>query len=76
MLLFDEVGHAGKNKMTDGAENENNDTQVMNKAKTDYIHLKDADTLDGVFLERVRRSADKTAFVQYDEAQSKWQEIT
>lgn len=75
MLLFEEVGHAGK-KVTDGAENENNEAQIMKRANIDYIQLKDADTLASVFLERVRRSPDKTAYTQYDEAQSAWRDIT
>jgi long-chain acyl-CoA synthetase len=48
----------------------------MNKEKTDYIQLKDADTLAGVFVERIHRSADKVAYQQYDEEKSAWQAIT
>jgi long-chain acyl-CoA synthetase len=48
----------------------------MNREKTDYIQLKDADTLAGVFLERIRRSPDQLAYQQYDEAKSAWQSIT
>ena len=44
--------------------------------RTDYIYLKDADTLAGVFLERVSRSPDKTAFVQYDSNLDQWQEMS
>ncbi|MET0065491.1 MAG: long-chain fatty acid--CoA ligase [Candidatus Thiodiazotropha sp.] len=48
----------------------------MNKPKTDYIGLSVADTLPGVFQERVRRSPDKTAYVQYDAVQQCWVEST
>lgn len=48
----------------------------MNSEKTDYINMKHADTLPGVFLERVARSPDKIAYLQYDEAQASWQEIS
>ncbi|MET0089131.1 MAG: long-chain fatty acid--CoA ligase [Candidatus Thiodiazotropha sp.] len=44
----------------------------MNKPKTDYIGLSVADTLPGVFQERVRRSPDKTAYVQYDTDLERW----
>ncbi|MET0052553.1 MAG: long-chain fatty acid--CoA ligase [Candidatus Thiodiazotropha sp.] len=46
----------------------------MNKPKTDYIGLSVADTLPGVFQERVRRSPDKTAYVQYDTDLERWVE--
>ncbi len=48
--------------------------QNMNKPKTDYIGLSVADTLPGVFQERVRRSPDKTAYVQYDTDLERWVE--
>jgi long-chain acyl-CoA synthetase len=48
----------------------------MNKERNDYIQLKHADTLAGVFIERIRRSPDKTAYVQYDETSESWQEIS
>jgi long-chain acyl-CoA synthetase len=48
----------------------------MNKEKTDYISMQQADTLAGVFLERVRRTPDKVAYIQYDPTQDLWREIT
>ncbi|MEJ2393424.1 MAG: long-chain fatty acid--CoA ligase [Candidatus Thiodiazotropha sp.] len=48
----------------------------MRKERTDYIYLKHADTLAGVFVERVARSPDKTAYRQYDETKALWQEIS
>jgi len=74
MLLFDEFGHTRKDGEIDGTKSDNQDG--MNKVKTDYIYLKDADTIAGVFLERVARSPDKTAYVQYDRTQERWLEIS
>ncbi len=48
----------------------------MSKERTDYIYLKHADTLAGVFVERVARSPDKTAYRQYNETKALWQEIS
>ena len=48
----------------------------MSIEKTDHISMKQADTLAGVFVERVTRSPDKIAYIQYDQAQDKWLEIT
>ncbi len=48
----------------------------MNKEKTDYISLKHADTIGGVFLERITRSPDKTAYLQYDDEKAAWQEVS
>jgi long-chain acyl-CoA synthetase len=76
MLLFDETGLKGRPPKIDGTEHENNDTQAMKKSNIDYIQLKDADTLAGVFLERVRRSGDKVAYTQYDEAKAEWLDYT
>ena len=46
----------------------------MNKVYTDYISLNQADTLAGVFQERVRRTPDKTAYIQFDKASNQWLE--
>ncbi|MCU7936343.1 MAG: long-chain fatty acid--CoA ligase [Candidatus Thiodiazotropha sp. (ex Dulcina madagascariensis)] len=46
----------------------------MNTPNTDYIRLKDADTLAGIFQERVKRSPDATAYIQYHEQSDTWQE--
>lgn len=46
------------------------------KMQTDYIYLKDADTLAGVFLERVAKSPHKTAYVYYQPEQEHWREIS
>ncbi|MEJ2591419.1 MAG: long-chain fatty acid--CoA ligase [Candidatus Thiodiazotropha sp.] len=48
----------------------------MKRGNTDYIYLKDADTLPGVFLERVARSPQKTAYLQYDSTREQWLEIS
>jgi long-chain acyl-CoA synthetase len=42
---------------------------------TDYIPLQAADTIGAVFQERVRRTPDKTAYIQYNEELGVWQEI-
>ena len=76
MLLFDEFGRSRDEHQIDGTEPEQNDNNAMNKEHADYISLKQADTLAGVFLERIRRSPDKTAYVQYDEPSESWQEIS
>jgi len=76
MLLFDEFGRMREDALADGPDPDNDDNNTMSPERTDYIHLKHADTLAAVFLERVARSSDKTAFLQYDEAKADWQEIT
>ncbi|MEJ2425001.1 MAG: long-chain fatty acid--CoA ligase [Candidatus Thiodiazotropha sp.] len=48
----------------------------MNQPKTDYIGLSVADTLPKVFLERVRRTPDKTAYIQYDGRSECWIETS
>jgi long-chain acyl-CoA synthetase len=48
----------------------------MVNPKIDYIRLQDADTIGRVFQERIKRSPDATAFIQYDEEQEKWQETS
>lgn len=48
----------------------------MKQEKTDHISLKQADTLAGVFLERIARSPDKTAYRQYDDEKAAWQEVS
>jgi long-chain acyl-CoA synthetase len=53
-----------------------NDKLNMHKPYTDYIGLDDADTLTGVFQERVRRSPDDTAYIQYDPASKQWNRNT
>jgi long-chain acyl-CoA synthetase len=44
--------------------------------KTDIIPLSVADTLGAVFAERVRRTPDSVATIQYDESTGSWQEMT
>jgi long-chain acyl-CoA synthetase len=46
------------------------------KQQTDVIPLAVANTLGGVFQERVRRSPDQTAYLQYDSIQEQWQALT
>jgi long-chain acyl-CoA synthetase len=48
----------------------------MKKPNTDYIGLDVADTLAGVFQERVKRSADATAYIQYNPATELWEETS
>ncbi|MEJ2456014.1 MAG: long-chain fatty acid--CoA ligase [Candidatus Thiodiazotropha sp.] len=57
-------------------EHEHNKKQTTSNVKTDYIQLKHADTLAGVFLERVARSTDQPAYLQYDEESQSWQEVS
>jgi long-chain acyl-CoA synthetase len=72
MLLFDESGLKGQPAKIDTTDTDNNDTHNMKRSNIDYIQLKDADTLPGVFLERIRRSGDRVAYTQYDEAKAEW----
>lgn len=44
--------------------------------QTDYIQLQVADTIGAVFQERVRRTPDKTAYIQFNEELGVWQDIT
>jgi long-chain acyl-CoA synthetase len=48
----------------------------MNNPNIDYIELKDVDTLGRLFQERVKRSPDTTAYIQYDEEHEVWQETS
>ncbi|MES9825514.1 MAG: long-chain fatty acid--CoA ligase [Candidatus Thiodiazotropha endolucinida] len=48
----------------------------MDNPNIDYIPLKDADTIGAVFQERVKRSPDATAYIQYDEEREVWQETS
>ncbi|MEW8040973.1 MAG: long-chain fatty acid--CoA ligase [Candidatus Thiodiazotropha endolucinida] len=48
----------------------------MDNPNIDYIQLKDADTIGAVFQERVKRSPDATAYIQYDEEREVWQETS
>ncbi|MCG7873270.1 MAG: long-chain fatty acid--CoA ligase [Candidatus Thiodiazotropha lotti] len=48
----------------------------MNKPNTDYIGLDVADTLAGVFQERVRRTPEDIAFIQYEPNRDQWQKST
>ena len=50
----------------------NNDITVQ---RTDIIPLKTANTIGAVFMERVRRTPGKIAYIQYSEEQRVWQEI-
>jgi long-chain acyl-CoA synthetase len=74
MILFENVDQ--EQTRADGPALNDNDNQNMNREHTDYISLNQADTLAAVFLERIARSPDKTAYVQYDEKQNAWQETT
>lgn len=48
----------------------------MKEQKTDIIPLSVADTLAAVFQERVRRTPDTTAYIQYDDISRQWQEMS
>jgi long-chain acyl-CoA synthetase len=48
----------------------------MRQPNTDYIGLDVADTLAGVFQERVKRSADVIAYKQYNPASELWEETS
>ncbi|MES9969926.1 MAG: long-chain fatty acid--CoA ligase [Candidatus Thiodiazotropha sp.] len=48
----------------------------MNNPNIDYILLNEADTLGAVFRERVNRTADAIAYIQYDEDRETWQETS
>ena len=76
MLLFENIHQTDGNKPTEGQQPDNNDNISMNKPNTDYIGLNVADTLAGVFQERVRRSPDATAYIQYDAKSDQWQETS
>ncbi|MBL3526519.1 MAG: long-chain fatty acid--CoA ligase [gamma proteobacterium endosymbiont of Lamellibrachia anaximandri] len=48
----------------------------MREQKTDYILLKEADTLGALFQERIRRTPDTVAYTQFDPASESWQDMT
>ncbi|MCU7947353.1 MAG: AMP-binding protein, partial [Candidatus Thiodiazotropha sp. (ex Cardiolucina cf. quadrata)] len=48
----------------------------MNKPKTDLIRLKHADTIAGVFQERVKRTPDAIAYIQYQEESDTWEKTS
>ncbi len=48
----------------------------MNSQPIDYIKMEDADTLGAVFQERVKRTPDATAYIQYDEEHEIWRETS
>ncbi|WP_320410689.1 long-chain fatty acid--CoA ligase [Candidatus Thiodiazotropha endoloripes] len=72
MLLFENL-HQPEAKRQ---HSYNNDNPNMNKPNTDYIGLEVADTLAGVFQERVRRTPEDVAFIQYDPDSEQWQKST
>lgn len=49
---------------------------VMKEHKTDTISITVANTIAGVFQERVKRSPNKTAYIHYDDASRQWHETT
>ncbi|MES9999712.1 MAG: AMP-binding protein, partial [Candidatus Thiodiazotropha lotti] len=72
MLLFENL-HQPEAKRQ---HSYNNDNLNMNKPNTDYIGLDVADTLAGVFQERVRRTPEDIAFIQYEPNRDQWQKST
>jgi long-chain acyl-CoA synthetase len=76
MLLFNPTEPSQPISDRGSAEGENPEMSGVNSMQSDYIYLQDADTLAGVFLERINRSADKIAYVQYDANLNRWREMT
>ena len=72
MLLFENLHQPEANRQ----QSDNNDSLNMNKPNTDYISLDVADTLAGVFQERVRRTPDDVAYIQFDPDAEQWQKST
>lgn len=72
MLLFENLHQPEANRQ----QSNNNDSLNMNKQNTDYISLDVADTLAGVFQERVRRTPDDVAYIQFDPDAEQWQKST
>lgn len=73
MLLYPQQNEPiAKNR---GSDKDNNDAS-MNNPNIDYIKLEDADTLGAVFRERVNRTPDATAYIQFDEEREVWQETS
>ena len=52
------------------------DESAMKDHQTDIIPLAVANTLAAVFQERVRRSPDKTAYIDFDPATQQWEETS
>jgi long-chain acyl-CoA synthetase len=74
MLLFGNTLQTDKMRSGLGTESKNNENLSMSKPNTDYIGLTTADTLAGVFQERVKRSPNKTAYIQYNPEMEIWEE--
>lgn len=53
-----------------------NGSAVMNAQKTDTIPLSVANTLAAVFQERVKRTPDKTAYIDYNPLTQQWEETS
>ncbi len=60
--------------LTDRIQNRDN-SSANGIQQTDYIPLQLADTIGAVFQERVRRTPDKTAYIQFNNELGIWQEI-
>lgn len=73
MLLYPQQNEPIANNR--GSDKDNKDAS-MNNPNIDYIKLEDADTLGAVFRERVNRTPDATAYIQYDEEREVWQETS
>ncbi len=48
----------------------------MNARDTDFISMEQAGTLAGLFRERVERSPDADAYIQYDDGEARWRAFT
>lgn len=75
MLLFNGAHQNEPVETTTNPENDNNENS-MNKPKTDLIRLKHADTIAGVFQERVKRTPDAIAYIQYQEESDTWEKTS
>ncbi|KRT55424.1 AMP-dependent synthetase/ligase [endosymbiont of Ridgeia piscesae] len=69
MLWFDQI-NAGVPEL--GCSNNDNNQRVTTTVNTDYISYAQADTLGGLFQQRLRRSPDATAYIEYDREQQRW----
>ncbi|MBA1331506.1 AMP-dependent synthetase, partial [Candidatus Endoriftia persephone str. Guaymas] len=69
MLWFDQI-NAGVPEL--GRSNNDNNQRVTTTVNTDYISYAQADTLGGLFQQRLRRSPDATAYIEYDREQQRW----
>lgn len=77
-MLFFDTTHAETSALKPVRDNGNHNHGMdeMREQKTDYILLKEADTLGALFQERVRRTPDAVAYTQFDPASERWRDMT